>query len=98
MTVNERAWQMWPVLVWAARNQQTIKYRQLAHCTGMVLQGLGNCLEPIQSYCAINKFPALTSIVVDEQGMPGTGFTTAANVPKAQSEAFGYDWSKVKVP
>src|SRR5437868_3402317 len=94
MNVNERAAQIWPRLVWAAHNRQTLTYRIVGQCTGMHPAGLGKCLEPIQSYCLIRKFPPLSILVVDEDGMPGAGFIAAspADVPKAQSEVFKWKW------
>ncbi len=100
MNVNERAAQMWPLLVWAAHNRQTLTYRILAQCTGMHLPGLGKCLEPIQSYCLLEKLPPLTSIVVDEEGRPGAGFIAAAGhgLIGAQAQVFKTEWLKLRVP
>jgi len=61
MTANERAAQIWPVLVLAAYNRQILTYRILKKLTGMAAVGLGQCLEPIQSYCLIQDLPQLPS-------------------------------------
>lgn len=98
--MNERAAQFWPLLVWASHHRQTITYRNLSQCTGVHLPGLGKCLEPIQSYCIVNKLPPLTSLVVDEDGAPGAGFTAAslAAVSKAQAQVFKRTWLGQPVP
>lgn len=99
MTTAEWAFRIWPVLTLAASNHQVLTYDQLAKIIGQVRPALGQCLEPIQSYCLLNKLPALTSIVVSEKtGLPGTGFTAAADVPRTQMGVFRQDWRKTKVP
>ena len=58
----------------------------LARLTGMAQQGLGQMLEPIQSFCLLNKIPALSSLVVGAKtGTPGKGFIAAENVPLEQA-------------
>ena len=94
MKVTERALQIWPVLAWAARNRQTLTYDQLGRLTGVLVPGLGQCLEPIQAYCAERGLPPLTALVVSvSTGLPGAGFTgEAGQVPELQARAFGHDW------
>src|SRR5947209_3066411 len=93
MTTSERAVQIWPILALAARNRQVLTYNLLARLTGVPRVGLGQCLEPIQSYCLLQNLEPLTILVVSEQsGMPGTGFIAAADIPKTQQDVFSYDW------
>jgi hypothetical protein len=95
MTRSERACQIWAVLAWAARNRQTITYSQLESITGAHRAGLGQLLEPIQSYCLINDLPPLTVLVVQqESGLPGSGFSgsTAEDLGRAQMAVFATDW------
>jgi hypothetical protein len=57
--------------------------------------GLGQLLEPIQSFCIIKELTPLTAIVVQQEtGLPGSGFTgaTAADFGKAQAQVFSKDW------
>jgi len=71
----------------------------LARLTGMARQGLGPILEPIQSYCLINKFPALSILVVGAKtGMPGEGFIAAEDVPSEQASVFTWPWFERKPP
>ena len=93
MRIQERAAQIWPVLVLAARNRQILTYDLLGRLIGVPRPALGQLLEPIQSYCLINGLPALTAIVVSEStGLPGTGFIAAADVPAEQAKIFQTDW------
>ena len=99
MTTAEWASRIWPVLTLAASNHQVLTYDKLAKTIGQVRPALGKCLEPIQSYCLLKELPALTSIVVSEKsGLPGTGFTAAADVPRTQMGVFSHNWMKTKVP
>jgi hypothetical protein len=93
MTANERAAQLWSVLALAAHNRQVLTYSMVARLTGMPPVGLGQCLEPIQSYCLVKGLYPLTILVVSEKsGMPGVGFIAAKDIPRAQQEVFGFDW------
>ena len=91
----ERASQIWAVLAWAARARQNLTYGQLGKLIGVPTAGLGQLLEPIQSYCISQGLPPLTALVVQqESGLPGSGFTgaSASQFARAQAEVFAKDW------
>ena len=91
----ERASQIWAVLAWAARARQSLTYGQLGKLIGVPTAGLGQLLEPIQSYCISQGLPPLTALVVQqESGLPGSGFTgaSASQFARAQAEVFAKDW------
>lgn len=99
MRTFERAAQIWPVLAFAASNRQTITYPTLARLIGVHQAGLGQLLEPIQSYCLVRALPPLTILVVkSKSGMPGTGFVAAADIPKHQQEVFNFSWLRHTAP
>ncbi len=99
MTREERAAQIWPLLVFAATNRQLLTYDLVARMIGVPRPAVGGFLEPIQAYCLDNELPALTSLVVsDITGLPGTGFIADVDVPKAQAEVFKFDWLDLKAP
>ena len=99
MNVSERAWQVWSLLAFAARNRQTLTYELVAQLTGMATPGLGAVLEPIQSYCLLKKLPALSALVVNKgTGLPGTGFIAAEDVPREFIRIFEHDWLAVGCP
>lgn len=93
MNSAERAAQIWPVLTFAARNRQVLTYDLLSKLIGVPRAGLGQLLEPIQSFCLLNNFPPLTILVVSaESGMPGSGFVAATDIPRNQGQVFGFPW------
>jgi hypothetical protein len=65
----------------------------LGRLIGVPRHGLGQLLEPIQSYCIINRLRPLSSLVVgDKTGAPGEGFIAAERVPAAQAQVFNFEW------
>lgn len=99
MTRGQRAAQIWPVLTLCAGQRQSLSYDRLSKLIGVPRPGLGQLLEPIQSYCILNRLPPLTSLVVSEQtGLPGEGFIAASDVPAAQASVFKHDWLATMVP
>jgi hypothetical protein len=86
------------VLGLAARNRQVLTYDILGKLIGVPRAGLGRLLEPIQSYCLIEGLPALTALVVNESGLPGTDFTAAEDVPKELQRVHSHDWLEERVP
>lgn len=101
MTRSDRACQMWAALAWAARNRQSLTYGHLADASGVPTVSVGGFLEPIQSYCLLNKLPPLTVLVVSkETGLPSGGFSAVpeAGVPIAREHVFEFDWLKHKNP
>ncbi len=99
MTRTERAWQVWPLLAFAAKNRQVLTYDLVSKLTGMSAVGLGAVLEPIQSYCLLNKLPPLSAVVVSKStGLPGVGFIAASDVPKALIQIFERDWLSIPCP
>ena len=99
MEAAERAAQIWPALALAARNRQILTYDMLSDLIGVPRQGLGQLLEPIQSYCLVHDLPPLTILVVSKTtGMPGQGFIAAEDIPKTQQEVFNYAWLEHGAP
>ena len=95
MTKSERACQIWGILAWAAKNRQSLTYGHLSKLIGVPTSGLGQLLEPIQSFCIIEKLPPLTILVVQQDsGFPGSGFTgaKASEFAEAQMKVFDFDW------
>lgn len=93
MKLQERAWQAWPVLTFAAKNRQILTYELLGRLTGMHPAGLGQVLERIQSYCLLHKIPPLSALVVSkETGLPSPGFVATTDVPRAFITIFEHDW------
>ena len=98
MQSHERAVQIWPLLTYAASHRQILTYDILGRHIGVPRQALGQLLEPIQSYCMIHELPALTAIVVKNDGYPGVGFIAAEDVPGEQQRVFTHDWLEEQTP
>jgi hypothetical protein len=99
MTREQRATQIWSLLPFAASLRLTLTYKRVGELIGAPPVSLGGWLEPIQSYCLVRGLPALTVLVVGEtDGMPGSGFTGAENVPHEQANVFRHDWVRTAVP
>jgi hypothetical protein len=99
MTKGERAAQIWPLLSLCAARRQTLTYELLGRLIGVPRQGLGQLLEPIQSFCLLNGLHPLTSLVVsDITGLPGEGFIGASDVPANQAKVFAHDWLSTSPP
>lgn len=99
MRREERAQQLWSILVLAARNRQVLTYEIVAQACGVPPPSIGDFLRPIQQYCSEENLPPLTSIIVNKiSGLPGEGFIGAENVPLAQIQTFGIDWLSIPAP
>jgi hypothetical protein len=98
MQCHERAAQIWPVLCLAAWNRQILSYQIVGQLIGVPHYALAQLLEPIQSYCLIRELPALTVIVVNTEGRPGTGFIAADNVSYEQQRVYAHDWLTETTP
>lgn len=99
MTIAERASQIWSILALAEKNRQILTYEIISKLTGVPRQGLGQLLEPIQSYCLVHNLPPLTILIVSEEtGMPGAGFIAAQDIPRTQQQVFSFDWLKHGAP
>ncbi|MGI9298477.1 MAG: hypothetical protein ACR2QC_11370 [Gammaproteobacteria bacterium] len=102
-----RAYQVWPLLVWAAKHRQILTYKDLDDCTGLAARGVGNiALGPILRYCKESGYPPLTAIVVNsETWLPGEGWagnelkeTEPEKVPGILKRVFQYDWREQAEP
>lgn len=99
MRFPQRAVQIWSVLALAARNRQVLTYDILSELVGVPRQGLGQLIEPIQSYCLLRNLPPLTILVVrQDTGLPGAGFTAAGEIPATQVRVFKHDWRRQACP
>ena len=96
-----RAHQAWPLLIWAAKHQQILTYKDLYECTGLAKPGVGSiALDPIWKYCQKKGYPALTAIVVNsETWLPGDELNfTPDEVPEMQKNVFQYNWNEAESP
>ena len=102
MNQYQRASQLWSLLAFAARSQQLLSYELVCCLTGLAQAGIGQFLDPVQSYCMANRLPPLTAIVISRvTGLPGEGFELPDNyddVAMAQASVFVFDWASHRAP
>ena len=102
MNQYQRALQLWSLLALAARNQQLLSYELIEQLIGVMMVGLGQLLDPVQSYCMAHDLPPLTAIAISRvTGLPGEGFQLPDrydDVATAQASVFVFDWASQPVP
>ena len=93
MTSEQRAQQMWSVLVFAAREQKVVSYEMLSQMTGMA-NTCGRELGHILAYCQHYKLPLLNLLAVrKDSGRPDDDCgVSLTDLPAQQARAFVYDW------
>lgn len=93
MTLEQRAQQVWSVLVFAAREQKLVSYGMLSKMTGMPNTS-GNVLYYIYCYCKQNHLPLLNLLVINQPtGRPGDDCPgDLSDLHAQQSRVFIYDW------
>lgn len=98
MKREERAQQLWSILVLAARNRQVLTYEIIAQACGVPAPSIGDFLRPIQQLCTERELPPITSLIVNKNtGLPGEGFLTES-VPLAQLQSFSCNWLAIQAP
>jgi hypothetical protein len=97
MNQPEQAALIWPVLVFAARMQRVVTYRDIEGFTGVPAQGQGAPLGMIHAYCESKHYPLLNSIVVSaDTGFPGEGFPAdmaPSQILVEQARVFAFSWT-----
>lgn len=100
ISVNERAVQIWQILVCRAMNKQLMTYKELSKILGFGGPGvLGQFLGPIMWYCDKHSIPPLTTIVVNEgKGRSGIGLTTTKKQGADRIKVYKFNWFRVVPP
>ncbi|UQN10674.1 hypothetical protein [Deinococcus sp. QL22] len=96
-----RALQAWQYLIGRAHNRQMVRYGELSGLMDYANnQALTSVLNNIMQYCRQHALPPLTILVVNQEGVPGAGFTTVnSKTPyREQEEVFAYPWFKLVPP
>jgi alkylated DNA nucleotide flippase Atl1 len=99
-TLEARAVQIWQILTGMAYNRQTTTYGEIADILGYEGAGvLGRQLGHIMFFCAQNKLPPLTVLVVNgDTGLPGEGLETKKDLHRERENVFNYDWFSIYPP
>jgi len=100
MNNNQRAQQIWSILVFAAKNRQTLTYDMVSKSTGLLRPAIGGALLPIQRLCQARELPKLTALVVqDKTGMPGEGLPLEpGEFPCELQRVYSHDWLVITAP
>jgi len=96
-----RALQAWMYLIAKARNRQIVTYKELMDLMGYsTANPLNWILGCIMYYCEQNELPPLTILVVNEEGIPGEGFSAVdfEEYHRAREEVFSYPWYDLVPP
>jgi putative restriction endonuclease len=95
------AYRVWPILVAAAKRRQTMTYEEVNERLGIggALPVL-YALWPIQELCKENRWPPLTSIVVNKRtGRPGSGcFAFDSDLDAIHPMVFAFPWHEIPRP
>ena len=87
-----RAYQAWPLLVFAATNGQWLTYKKMRELTGLAMSSSA-AVTPIFQYCKEKEYPRLTAIVVTGDGTLDKSVTPHATLENVE-EVFNFDWIK----
>ena len=99
MRKNERALQLWSVLVIAARHQEILSYTSIQKLTGIPARAIGPYLNLVYNYCDSKGWPPLVVLAVNERdGRPGTQYWKGEDLDALQARVFVFDWFKSKAP
>lgn len=96
-----RALQAWQYLIGRAHNRQMVRYGELSQLMDYKNnQALTPILNNVLQYCRQHGLPPLTILVVNQDGVPGAGFSTvnAAAPFRDQEAVFAYPWFKLVPP
>ncbi len=98
MNIYQRSQQLWPILVFAAMNRQTLTYTMVSKATGLYIRAVGKALYPIQFYCEQKGLPPITMLIVKKtEGIPESGLV-ANDFPKKLQEVIQHPWLKCHAP
>jgi len=92
MSDAQRALQLWPLLVFAARTNSVLSYDTVQEMTGLVRQN-PNALGHIAFYCMKKRLPLLSSLVVNQKsGNPESEFYDGMDIAAEHRRCFVHDW------
>lgn len=99
---HERAYLAWNVLVSYAIKKNTITYKELTDKIGVSHHRPARFfLDIIQDHCMSEKLPPLSILVVNQSGLPGSGFVAWADIATFDQGAnlvYDFNWSSIDNP
>ena len=99
-TLENRALQIWQILVGFAYARKITTYSEIANILNYEGAGtLNRQLGHIMHLCDQSGLPPLTVLVVNsETGLPGEGFETEGDLHRKREKVFNFDWFDVVPP
>lgn len=99
-TLENRALQIWQILVGFAYARKITTYSEIANI--LKYEGAGTLnrqLGHIMHFCVQNELPPLTVLVVNsETGLPGEGFETEGDLHRKREKVFKCKWFDIIPP
>ena len=94
----QQSLRLWPLLVLAARNRQTLTFGMVEKMTGIGDHfDQSKPLENIYYYCKYKNLPHLNFLVVHEHtGKPGAEWYEGLDIPQQHADIFDLEWDKWK--
>lgn len=94
MTQEQRALQIWTVLVGCAHRRETILYETLPDLIGFngPPHWLSEALGRVMRYCERRGLPPLTVLAVNQHGQPSDGLVTSANFDQDRENVYAHHW------
>lgn len=95
---------LWPYLVFAATNNRTLFYSDLAPRVAIRPRHVDKALSPIFYYCRDERRPPLTSIVINKKvEKPGRGLIRfirleGMSISRAHKSVYEHNWNEVDNP
>jgi hypothetical protein len=92
---NDSSLPLLEILIECSKEKQTITYGEAASKLGIHHRVIRHPLHIIQNYCRIYNLPHLTILVVDRNGICGSGKTTVANIGEELIRVYNENWDGI---
>lgn len=92
---NDSSLPLLEILIECSTEKQTITYGQAARKLGIHHRVIRHPLHIIQNYCRLNNLPHLTILVVDRNGICGSGKTKVANIDEELIRVYNENWDGI---
>lgn len=92
---NDSSLSLLEILIECSKEKQTITYGEAARKLGIHHRVIRHPLHVIQNYCRLNNLPHLTILVVDRNGICGSGKTRVPNIEDELKRVYNENWDGI---
>lgn len=92
---NDSSLPLLEILIECSKEKQTITYGEAARKLGIHHRVIRHPLHIIQNYCKLNNLPHLTILVVDRNGICGSGKTKVPNIEDELKRVYNENWDGI---